>query len=30
MTADGTTALDLVNNDFTFLFGGAGINTTTV
>ena len=30
MTADGTTALDLVNNDFTFSFGAGGINTATV
>lgn len=30
MTTDGTTALDLVNNDFTFSFGATGINTTTV
>lgn len=30
MTADGTTALDLVNNDFTFTFGAGGINTATV
>lgn len=29
MTADGTTALDLVNNDFTFSFGASGINTST-
>ena len=26
MTADGSTALDLVNNDFEFTFGSAGIN----
>tara|TARA_R100000951_G_scaffold107151_1_gene102264 strand:- start:8949 stop:9392 length:444 start_codon:yes stop_codon:yes gene_type:complete len=30
MTADGTTALDLINNDFTFTFGAGGINTATV
>tara|TARA_R110002020_G_scaffold475890_1_gene713725 strand:+ start:5301 stop:5744 length:444 start_codon:yes stop_codon:yes gene_type:complete len=30
MTSDGTTPLDLVNNDFTFSFGDAGINTATV
>lgn len=30
MTTDGTTALELVNNDFTFSFGATGINTTTV
>ena len=30
MTSDGTTALDLVNNDFTFTFGAGGINTATV
>lgn len=30
MTTDGSTALDLVNNDFTFNFGGSGINTATV
>lgn len=30
MTTDGTTALDLVNNDFTFSFGAGGINTATV
>jgi hypothetical protein len=30
MTADGATALDLVNNDFTFTFGAGGINTATV
>ena len=30
MTADGTTALDLINNDFTFAFGAGGINTATV
>ena len=29
MTADGTTALDLVNNNFTFTFGAGGINTST-
>ena len=29
MTADGTTSLDLVNNDFTFSFGAGGINTST-
>ena len=29
MTIDGTTALDLVNNDFTFSFGAGGINTIT-
>ena len=29
MTTDGTTALDLVNNDFTFAFGAGGINTST-
>lgn len=29
MTTDGTTALDLVNNDFTFSFGASGINTAT-
>ena len=28
MTSDGTTPLDLVNNDFTFNFGAAGINTS--
>lgn len=30
MTSDGSTALDLVNNDFTFTFGAGGINTATV
>lgn len=30
MTTDGTTALDLINNDFTFTFGAGGINTATV
>jgi hypothetical protein len=30
MTSDGTTPLDLVNNDFTFTFGAGGINTATV
>ena len=30
LTADGSTALDLVNNDFVFNFGAAGINTATV
>ena len=29
MTSDGTTALDLVNNDFTFSFNVNGINTST-
>lgn len=29
MTTDGTTPLDLVNNDFTFSFGASGINTST-
>lgn len=29
MTADGSTPLDLVNNDFTFNFGASGINTST-
>jgi len=29
MTADGTTAVDTVNNDFTFNFGAGGINTST-
>jgi hypothetical protein len=29
MTSDGTTPVDLVNNDFTFNFGAGGINTTT-
>lgn len=29
MTADGTTAVDTVNNDFTFSFGASGINTST-
>jgi hypothetical protein len=29
MTTDGSTALDLVNNDFTFSFGSGGINTVT-
>lgn len=29
MTTDGSTALDLVNNDFTFNFGAGGINTST-
>ena len=29
MTADGTTSLDLINNDFTFAFGAGGINTST-
>lgn len=30
MTSDGTTALDLINNDFTFTFGAGGINTATI
>lgn len=30
MTADGSTALDLTNNDFAFTFGAGGINTATV
>ncbi len=30
MTSDGSTALDLVNNDFVFAFGSGGINTATV
>ena len=30
LTTDGTTALDLVNNDFTFSFGAGGILTATV
>lgn len=30
LTTDGTTALDLVNNDFTFSFGAGGINTATI
>ena len=30
MTADGSTALDLINNDFTFTFGAGGLNTATV
>jgi hypothetical protein len=30
LTSDGSTALDLVNNDFVFSFGAAGINTATV
>ena len=30
MTSDGSTSLDLINNDFTFTFGAAGINTATV
>ncbi len=30
LTADGTTPLDLVNNDFTFSFGAGGINTATI
>ena len=30
LTTDGTTALDLVNNDFVFAFGTGGINTATV
>ena len=29
MTTDGTTPLDLVNNDFTFSFGVGGISTVT-
>jgi len=29
MTADGTTPVDTVNNDFTFDFGTGGINTST-
>jgi hypothetical protein len=29
MTADGTTALDLASNDFTFSFNASGINTST-
>lgn len=29
MTVDGTTSLDLINNDFTFTFGAGGINTST-
>jgi hypothetical protein len=30
LTTDGSTALDLVNNDFTFSFGVSGILTATV
>lgn len=30
LTTDGSTALDLVNNDFTFSFGASGIITATV
>lgn len=30
LTTDGSTSLDLVNNDFTFTFGAGGINTATV
>lgn len=30
LTTDGTTALDLVNNDLTFSFGASGIITATV
>jgi hypothetical protein len=30
LTTDGSTALDLVNNDFTFSFGASGILTATV
>jgi hypothetical protein len=30
LTADGSTPLDLINNDFTFAFGAGGINTATV
>jgi hypothetical protein len=30
MTTDGSTALDLINNDFVFAFGSGGINTATV
>lgn len=30
LTTDGTTALDLVNNDLTFTFGASGIITATV
>ena len=30
MTADGSAALDLINNDFTFAFGAGGLNTATV
>ena len=29
LTPDGTTAVDTVNNDFTFNFGAGGINTST-
>lgn len=29
VTADGTTAVDTVNNDFTFNFGSGGVNTST-
>lgn len=29
MTSDGSTAVDTVNNDFTFNFGAGGINTST-
>jgi hypothetical protein len=29
MTSDGSTAVDTVNNDFTFNFGAGGINTLT-
>lgn len=29
VTADGTTAVDTINNDFTFNFGAGGINTST-
>jgi hypothetical protein len=30
LTTDGSTSLDLVNNDFTFTFGAGGLNTATV
>ena len=30
LTTDGTTSLDLVNNDFTFSFGAGGLNTATI
>ena len=29
VTSDGSTAVDTVNNDFTFNFGAGGINTST-
>jgi len=29
VTADGSTAVDTVNNDFTFNFGASGVNTST-